>query len=205
MQEKQKEKYPLGGRKEVKLCDHPNCDLEGIHRAPKSRNDVREYFWFCLEHVRDYNANWNFCEGMDQSDIDTMIKTDLCWGRPTWPLGNNGATDTSSKEHEAMGKKPNFNGKIYDPFEVYEEATAHSAKEKKQKQEALRGHPEMEAYLTLGFDFPASEYEVKTRYKSLAKDLHPDLKRADGTASMQAEERLKQVNLAYSQLKKSFS
>lgn len=205
MQEKSEEKYPLGGRRKLRLCDHPECDLEGEFRAPKTPDDVRDYYWFCLDHVRDYNARWNYCEGMDQSDIDTMIKTDLCWGRPTWPLGNNSAKPTAEAERKKQSRRTNFNGKIYDPFEVYEEATAYSAREKKEKREAFRSHPEMEAYLTLGFDYPAPEDEVKARYKSLAKDLHPDLKRADGMASLKAEERLKEVNQAYSQLKKSFS
>ncbi|WP_420548662.1 J domain-containing protein [Curvivirga sp.] len=196
------EKYPLGGRKHFRVCDHPDCTLEGEHRAPKSSNNLQDYFWFCLEHVREYNANWNFCEGMDQSDIDTMIKTDVCWGRPTWPLGNNGGhANPKSKARDASGRRPNFNGKIYDPFEIYEEATAHSAKAKKAKQDALRSHPEMEAYMTLGFDYPADELEVKARYKELAKDLHPDLNQDNP----KAVERLKSVNQAYSRLKKSFS
>lgn len=191
-------KYALGGSKRARLCDHPACDLEGEYRAPKSPQNVRDYFWFCLDHVRDYNANWNFCEGMDQSDIDTMVKTDACWGRPTWPLGNNGGT---TAKPQASTKRTDFRGKIYDPFEVYEEATAHSAKEKQKKQEVFRAHPEMEAYLILGFDYPAEEAEVKARYKKLAKDLHPDLNQNDP----KAVERLKDVNQAYSRLKKTFS
>jgi len=42
--------------------------------------------------------------------------------------------------------------------------------------------------------------EVKARYKSLVKELHPDVTGGDGGA----EERLKIINLAYSDLKAAF-
>ena len=40
-------------------CDHPGCSKAGEYRAPKDRN-LKEYYWFCLEHVQEYNAKWNY-------------------------------------------------------------------------------------------------------------------------------------------------
>src|SRR3954464_10487691 len=36
-------------------CDRPGCACDGEFRAPRSRHLLTEYFWFCLEHVREYN------------------------------------------------------------------------------------------------------------------------------------------------------
>ena len=41
------------------VCDHPGCTKAGEYRAPKDRR-LKEYYWFCLEHVQQYNANWNY-------------------------------------------------------------------------------------------------------------------------------------------------
>ena len=35
----------------------------GEYRAPKSRRNLNEYWWFCLEHVRAYNADLGLLQG----------------------------------------------------------------------------------------------------------------------------------------------
>ena len=39
-------------------CDHPGCNKPGEYRAPKNRR-LKEYYWFCLEHVQEYNFGYN--------------------------------------------------------------------------------------------------------------------------------------------------
>ncbi|MDX1738183.1 MAG: J domain-containing protein, partial [Alphaproteobacteria bacterium] len=189
----------------TRLCDHPGCQEAGDYKAPKSTSRLRDYFWFCLDHVRAYNAGWNYCEGMKQDDIDNMVKSDVCWGRPTWPLGQNGNRTKETTEDGELKPKRGFSGRIYDPFEVYEQAVPPHASGKNKGQggfnDGTYSHPEMESFKILGFDRPANEDEVKQRYKQLAKDLHPDLNKDNP----KAVERLKDVNQAYSVLKKSFS
>lgn len=41
------------------ICDHPGCHKAGEYRAPKDHN-LKEYYWFCLEHVQEYNSKWNY-------------------------------------------------------------------------------------------------------------------------------------------------
>lgn len=41
------------------VCDYPGCQKAGEYRAPKDRT-LKEYYWFCLEHVQEYNARWNY-------------------------------------------------------------------------------------------------------------------------------------------------
>ncbi|HVP99058.1 MAG TPA: molecular chaperone DnaJ, partial [Roseiarcus sp.] len=38
-------------------CGHPGCTAEGLYRAPKGREREGEYFRFCKDHIREYNAS----------------------------------------------------------------------------------------------------------------------------------------------------
>ncbi|HET9018229.1 MAG TPA: molecular chaperone DnaJ, partial [Acetobacteraceae bacterium] len=71
-----------------RCCDMPGCGGAGEYRAPKSRQSLREYWWFCLEHVRAYNAAWDFYKGMSPAQIEAEMRADTHWQRPTWPLGH---------------------------------------------------------------------------------------------------------------------
>ena len=44
----------------TRTCEREGCDEPGQYRAPKNPRNLDDYFWFCKEHVRDYNANWNY-------------------------------------------------------------------------------------------------------------------------------------------------
>ena len=76
---------------EILCCDWPGCDGDGEHRAPKSRNELKNYHWFCLGHVRQYNAGWNFYEGMTDAEVEADVRRDTVWHRPSWSFG--GAND----------------------------------------------------------------------------------------------------------------
>ena len=62
-----------------KLCDHPNCTKKGEYRAPKDRS-LKDYYWFCLEHVQEYNKEWNYYDGIsadapeDDEELDMHFK-----------------------------------------------------------------------------------------------------------------------------------
>src|SRR3954467_3838214 len=71
-------------------CDYPGCLNAGEYRAPKSRTELNQYPWFCLEHVRAYNASWDFYKGMTPGQIEQQTRLDTGWQRPTWPLGSLG-------------------------------------------------------------------------------------------------------------------
>ena len=73
-------------------CDVPGCAQPGEYRAPKSRAGLREFHWFCLEHVRAYNASWDYYKGMSAGEIEAQLRADTSWQRPTWPLGQLGHT-----------------------------------------------------------------------------------------------------------------
>lgn len=177
----------------MRCCDHPDCDLEGEFRAPKSQSELRDYYWFCLEHVREYNARWNYCEGMDTSDIEQEVRKDSCWQRPTWPMGSQGAH-----------RREQFD--IRDEFDFCADISRkrrheNNTRSRQEKKAAKQRNPELEALRLLGLDARASLTELKARYKELVKRLHPDLNGGDS----EAENRLKGINEAYSILKKSLA
>ena len=38
-------------RKTKRKCAVKGCEKPGDHRAPKNRDNLREYYWFCMDHV----------------------------------------------------------------------------------------------------------------------------------------------------------
>lgn len=157
----------------------PGCDAAAGYRAPKSRTTLNQYFWFCLDHVRAYNASWDYYKGMTPGEIEAQLRADTAWQRPTWPLGRLGA---AAIDEDALR----------DPLNTLA------------GRRARRGPPEEKApaelrqpLATLGLEWPVTLDTVKARYKELAKRHHPDANGGDRSA----EERLKTINLAYAALR----
>src|SRR5208282_3146423 len=72
-------------------CDWPDCANAATHRAPKGRNREREYWGFCLGHVREYNQSYNFFAGMSEDAVARYQKESITGHRPTWKMGVNGS------------------------------------------------------------------------------------------------------------------
>jgi len=159
-----------------RCCDLPGCGAPGEYRAPKSRRELREYWWFCLEHVRAYNAAWDFYKGMSPGEIEQQTRADTAWQRPTWPLGRLGA---ATWEDELLR----------DPMHLLGRRRSRASAASDQQMPAELREP----MATLGLAWPTTLAAVKTRYKELAKRHHPDANGGDRAA----EERLKTINLAY--------
>ena len=51
----------------------PGCGAQGEYRAPKSRQNLHEYWWFCLEHVRAYNSSWDYYKGMSPAEFEQVF------------------------------------------------------------------------------------------------------------------------------------
>jgi hypothetical protein len=162
-----------------RACDVPDCPNQGEFRAPKSRSALREFHWFCLEHVRAYNAAWDFYKNMSPDEIESELRADSSWQRPTWPLGRLGG---HSRMDEAL--------------EAELHAFAFGQRSKAAPQAGAP--PELrEALGVLELGWPVTLEDVKTRYKELAKRHHPDANHGDKGS----EERLKVINLAYATLR----
>jgi hypothetical protein len=169
----------------LRPCDAPGCASVGEFRAPRSRSALNEYVWFCLPHVREYNAAWDYYKGMGPAEIEANLRNDTSWQRPTWPLGRLGGSSRFSPEH------------LRDPLGILRDTPLH-AQRAKPREEKREAPPELRAALdVLGLVWPVDGPALRSRYKELAKQLHPDLNGADRAS----EDRLKDVNRAYSLLR----
>ena len=158
----------------------PGCCAAGEYRAPKSRKNLRDYWWFCLDHVREYNSTWDYYKGMSPGEIEAHMRADSAWQRPSWPLGRLGAN-----WDEAM---------LNDPLRVLDTGRVRGNGSRIPD----RVPPELrEPLATLGLSWPTTLEQVKSRYKELAKRHHPDANGGDRLC----EERLKVINLAYAALR----
>jgi hypothetical protein len=163
-------------------CDMPGCPDEGAHKAPMNRG-LQDYYWFCLEHVQEYNKAWDFFSGMGPQEIEEQLIRSMLWDRPT---------------------------KRYDGFAALEEnlhrkawQTYHYTEKEPPKPKAPGvdpNTPEFQALAIMGLEPPLNMKTIKARYKELAKKHHPDVNGGDPAS----EELLKSINMAYTILKLSF-
>ena len=68
-------------------CEWAGCKEKATHRAPKGRDSEKDYWRFCLEHVREYNQSYNFFAGMSDAAVMAYQKDALTGHRPTWKMG----------------------------------------------------------------------------------------------------------------------
>lgn len=156
-------------------CDHEGCQKAGIYRAPKDKK-LKEYYWFCLEHVQEYNAHWNYYA---DSDMEEELR------------------QAKAKMHFNGGKskiKYRYGYRFKDAFgffNEYAEEFSEAAPESFFTTEERRWIEIME------LDYNSLSLEnLKKQYKKLVKKYHPDLNRDD----KEAEEKFKQLTNAYSAL-----
>ena len=74
---------------EAPACQWKGCSAAGLHRAPRGRGREGEYYLLCLEHVRQFNASYNYFQGMSNADVEAYQKDSVTGHRPTWKVGAN--------------------------------------------------------------------------------------------------------------------
>jgi hypothetical protein len=179
-------------------CDWPNCKAPATHRAPKGRLREREYWRFCLDHVREYNHAYNFFAGMSPEDIARFQRDAVVGHRPTWKMGMNGGRPTSRSRSSRL--HPEFPG-ADDPFGVFREfggsPGARRGPEKRPSEDRTVRNAERKALDALGLEADVSAQEVKNRFKVLVKRHHPDANGGDRSS----EDKLREIIQAYKYLK----
>ena len=172
-----------------RACDQPGCDRPGAYRAPKSPDLLDEFFWFCKDHIREYNLKWNYFHGTTDEEFQKVVDKDRVWGRETKPFGR------PSEEQRAWARLG-----VDDPHQVLgEKATQNPGR-------AVTGTrrlppTERRALEILDAKDSWTKVEIRKQYKSLVKDLHPDMNGGDRSD----EDRLQEVVWAWDQIKDSRS
>lgn len=172
-------------------CEHQGCLRAGEFRAPKGRGREGQFFQFCLEHVKAYNATYNYFAGMNDEALAAYQKQEEIGHRPTWKLGvNSKAARMAQHGRVANG---DAGPDVQDAFNLFGARAA---------QHAARSEPRLGALArrsldTLGLDETADAAAIKARYKELVKRFHPDANGGDRSREGTLQEILK----AYQQLK----
>lgn len=177
------------------LCEKPGCNRPGAYRAPKGRGNEGKYWNFCIDHVREYNATYNYFNGMDDSSVAAYQKDAIIGHRPTWSMGANKAGRGAAAARN--GRKGDTPFEYDDPLGVFAGA---SGARKAPRDEAPRRMlpPRVRAALeTLDVDENTDKATIKTKYKLLVKRFHPDANGGDRSY----EARLQEIIKAYDSLK----
>jgi hypothetical protein len=167
-------------------CQWTGCTEKASHRAPKGRGDDKEYWRFCLGHVRHYNQNYNFFKGMSDAAVMAYQKDALTGHRPTWKMGT--GKGAAQPDFSALGNRN-------DPFEIFGEGLRAEQQAKAETRQIRNA--ERKALDRLGLDVGATPQQVKIRFKALVKQFHPDANGGDRST----EERLVEVIQSYNYLK----
>ncbi len=156
------------------ICDHAGCNRAGEYRAPKDRN-LKEYYWFCLEHVQEYNARWNYYSDDDFIEHEDNLRKKFRFSSHIkYNFGFDHGYDFFDEYSPKGRTKPNVNLTI----------------------------EERKALQIMNIDFGSLDVDtLKKSYKKAVKKYHPDVNNVDPTA----EENFKIISIAYKSLLKKLS
>lgn len=180
-----------------RACERPGCEDSGEFRAPGARapgfDGPGNYRWLCLDHVREFNAGYDWFEGMDREEILAAQSPVAGW-----------ATHTRAFRPDAgIDGVPSW-ADFDDPLDAIG-ARANSIKGRagaraKTREESIRFTPqEREALTLMGLGTDIERKAVRQRYSVLVREYHPDRNGGDRSH----EDRLQQVVEAYNLLRKA--
>ncbi|MEO0907246.1 MAG: J domain-containing protein [Pseudomonadota bacterium] len=177
-------------------CDWPGCTRPGEFRAPGHRpsgfDGPGEWRWFCLDHVREFNAGYDWFEGMSAEEILSAQSPASGWRTESPSFGPRAGVD-------GMPRWADFD----DPLDAIS-ARANGIKSRAQREAAMAmsgrwSKAEAEALEVMGLGSDTDKQRLRRRYSELVRRYHPDRNGGD----RQFEGRLAKVVDAYNLLKKS--
>ena len=172
-------------------CERAGCLAAGAHRAPKGRGREGQFWRFCLAHVREYNASYNYFAGMSDDAVQAYQKEAVVGHRPTWNMGAGGGR----KRRDGAVNTEEFD--YLDPLGVLRSAGFEGTRAAPEPARPRRSGPVLQALDTLGLEESAGAAEIRSQYKSLVKRFHPDAHGGDRSF----EDRLRDIIRAHDTLK----
>jgi len=172
-----------------RVCEWPGCRAKGDCRAPKSNDQLNDFYWFCQSHASEYNRSWNFFEGMGEGEAQAFREAAAYGHRPTWSFNN-----TKSASARAGRASKDFGDGFNDPFNLF--GDRRDPKDKPAEERRL-GRLLEKALETMSLDPDVDPTTVRKRYAELVKSFHPDANGGDRSS----EEQLGRVIAAYQILK----
>ncbi|MCB1510680.1 MAG: DnaJ domain-containing protein [Hyphomicrobiaceae bacterium] len=181
---------------DVPSCQWKGCDRHGEHRAPKGRAREGEFYLFCSDHVRQYNASYNYFDGMNDVEVEKFQSEARYGHRPTWKLGEN-AWSGNDRRGTTQGEAQGFAaGRSANAQNFHAFRASQARAEARQPQRRLKPI-ERKSLEALGLSETARREDIKSRFKALVKQHHPDANGGDRGS----EDKLREIIQAYNYLK----
>lgn len=178
-------------------CEAPGCREDGEFRAPGARphgfDGPGEWRWFCLAHVREFNAGYDWFEGMSAEEIIEAQSPVNGW-RP----------------HQRSAFRPDTHvdgmprwADYADPLEAISARAggirARAERNARAAMAARFSREEAQALETMGLGSDTDKARLRRRYSELVRRYHPDRNGGD----RRHEAQLNAVVDAYQLLRKS--
>ncbi len=171
-------------------CAHAGCQAPGEFRAPATPpasgyDGPPRYRFLCLDHVRAFNAGYDYFAGMDTNEILAAQSPYGGWERETRAFAFGGAD------------RPPAWQDFHDPLD------ATSARFKERLKSRADGKPlsaeDRTALKVLGLEPDADRRALRTAYTTRARQYHPDHNGGD----RRHEKQLREAVAAYQHLRMS--
>lgn len=174
-------------------CDHPACEGPGEFRAPPAEGHgagghrgPSAFRWFCLDHVRAFNAGYNFFDGMTADEIYREQHPLSGWERESRPFAR------------AAGDPGPRWADYSDPLDAIAARYRRTHAPERTDGKPLSGQ-DRESLGVLGLPADADRSALRKRYSELVRRYHPDRNGGDRSH----EDQLQKVIAAYQQLRQA--
>ncbi len=170
-------------------CAHPGCAAEGAFRAPmtnRGRQTGEAWQMLCLDHVRAFNAGYNYFDGLSPDAIYRAESGRGRWERTTRPFASNAARADPAAFADPLGV---MRGRFGDAA-FHRMAT---------KSGNVLNKKDIDALKVLGLNADAEASDLRRAFRDLIRRYHPDRNGGDRSH----EGKLQQVIDAYTHLKKN--
>jgi hypothetical protein len=172
-------------------CEAPGCEAPGEFRAPGRRphgfDGPGEWRWFCLEHVREFNAGYDWFEGMSAEEIIAAQSPIAGWQSETRAFRPTAGVDGVPRWADYA-----------DPLDAIA-ARARDIKARAAAASARFTPDEARALEVMGLGSDTDRARLRRRYSELVRRYHPDRNGGD----RRHEAQLGEVVEAYQLLRRS--
>ena len=176
-------------------CNRRGCPEAGEFRAPDPSgrspggDGPGDWQWLCLDHVREFNAGYNYFAGMSREEIEEAQMPLAGWTQESRAFRATAGVDTPPRWAD-----------FHDPLEAISGRFRKRAEAPMPRARA-DGRPlsaeDRQALDVLGLDMDADRKALRARYSELVRTYHPDRNGGD----RRHEKRLQKVVEAYQHLR----
>lgn len=178
-------------------CNRMGCPEPGEFRAPDPKgrdpggDGPGDWQWLCLDHVRQFNAGYNYFEGMTREEIEEAQMPMAGWDRETRAFRPMAGVDGPPRWAD-----------FHDPLDAIS-ARFRGRAEAAMPRTRADGRPvspeDRRAMDMLGLSIDADAKALRARYADLVRQYHPDHNGGD----RRHEQKLRGVVEAYQHLRRA--